>query len=63
MEENDGLIDQVELVDIKENDNRLIFLGIGNMSKFCFFHWVLFFFPFPSKAWSNIWSGHGVRSA
>jgi hypothetical protein len=25
MEENEGLIDQVELLDIKENDSRLIF--------------------------------------
>jgi hypothetical protein len=44
MEENEGLIDQVELLDIKENDNRFIFLGLGNMSKFFFFHWVVIFF-------------------
>jgi hypothetical protein len=36
MEENEGLIDQVELWDIKENNSRLIFLGLKNMSKFFF---------------------------
>jgi len=37
IEENESLIDQVELLDIEENDNRFIFLGLGNMSKFFLF--------------------------
>jgi hypothetical protein len=37
MEENESLIDQVGLLDIEENDIRLIFLGLRNMSKFFLF--------------------------
>jgi hypothetical protein len=37
MEENESLIDQVGLLNIEENDSRLIFLGLGNMSKFFLF--------------------------
>ncbi len=56
MEENEGLIDQVELLDIKENDSRLIFLGLGNVkvlffplgNVFFLFNFVFSFFSFQT---------------
>jgi hypothetical protein len=49
IEENEGLIDQVGLLDIEENDTKFIFLGLGNMSKFFFFSLgsVFFLVQFP----------------